>query len=265
MRLHTIGALVASVMICALTAVRAQSTVGHIRGAVVDATGTAIPGATVSIAPGPRGGRASIVTDEKGGFAFFGLDPGRYMITASLAGFRDATTATAVRAGETAMIGLTLEIASTTESITVTGGDASRYRRPQTGARYPLPSGYNDTRAHRRRRFNTEAYDRIDDNPWIEVARTPLSTFSSDVDTASYANVRRFLDQAQAPPKDAVRIEELINYFTYDYPEPHDGQPVAVTTAVGACPWNPPIVWRSSACRRGASTRAASRRATSCF
>jgi hypothetical protein len=82
----------------------------------------------------------------------------------------------------------------------------------------------------RRPRFNTEAYDRIYDNAWKEVARAPLSTFSSDVDTASYANVRRFLNQGEEPPKDAVRIEELINYFPFDYPEPRDDKPIAVTT-----------------------------------
>jgi Ca-activated chloride channel family protein len=86
--------------------------------------------------------------------------------------------------------------------------------------------------------FNTEAYDKIDDNQWTDVGRKPLSTFSIDVDTASYANVRRFLNQGQLPPKDAVRIEELINYFTYSYPEPRDGKPFGVTTAIGECPWN---------------------------
>src|SRR5262249_46776409 len=86
--------------------------------------------------------------------------------------------------------------------------------------------------------FNTEAYDKIDDNQWTEVARKPLSTFSADVDTASYSNVRRFLNEGQAPPKDAVRIEELINYFPFDYAEPRDSRPFAVTTAIGECPWN---------------------------
>src|SRR5262249_39776109 len=57
--------------------------------------------------------------------------------------------------------------------------------------------------------------------------------------TASYANVRRFLNQGQAPPKDAVRIEELINYFSFNYPEPRGGEPIAVTSALAACPWNP--------------------------
>jgi len=76
-------------------------------------------------------------------------------------------------------------------------------------------------------RFHTEAYDLIQDNPFLAAAQNPLSTFSIDVDTASYANVRRFLVQGQLPPKDAVRIEELLNYFRYDYPEPRGETPSA--------------------------------------
>src|SRR5262245_57517190 len=86
--------------------------------------------------------------------------------------------------------------------------------------------------------YNTESYDRITDNQWTEVAKKPLSTFSTEVDTASYSNVRRFLNQGQAPPKDAVRIEELINYFSYAYPDPGVEHPFSVTTALGECPWN---------------------------
>ena len=89
------------------------------------------------------------------------------------------------------------------------------------------------------RQFNTEAYDRITDNVWQEVERKPLSTFSTDVDTASYSNVRRFLNEGQAPPKDAVRIEELINYFSFNYAEPRGDEPIALTTAFGECPWDP--------------------------
>jgi Ca-activated chloride channel family protein len=88
-------------------------------------------------------------------------------------------------------------------------------------------------------RFHTEAYDLIQDNPFLAAAQNPLSTFSIDVDTASYANVRRFLVQGRLPPKDAVRIEELLNYFRYDYPEPHGETPFSVTTEVAACPWRP--------------------------
>jgi Ca-activated chloride channel homolog len=85
---------------------------------------------------------------------------------------------------------------------------------------------------------NRERYAEISENPFLETARAPLSTFSIDVDTASYANVRRFLNQGQMPPKDAVRIEELINYFEYDYPQPMGNEPFSVNTEVAACPWN---------------------------
>jgi Ca-activated chloride channel family protein len=87
--------------------------------------------------------------------------------------------------------------------------------------------------------FNTESYDHIDENPFLAARDNPLSTFSIDVDTASYANVRRFLDEGQLPPPDAVRLEELVNYFRYADPPPADGQPVAARTEVGPCPWAP--------------------------
>ncbi|HZH92102.1 MAG TPA: VWA domain-containing protein [Pyrinomonadaceae bacterium] len=86
--------------------------------------------------------------------------------------------------------------------------------------------------------FNTEAYKHIDENPFFEAARAPLSTFSIDVDTASYSNTRRYLRDGQLPPKDAVRIEELINYFSYDYPQPVGDAPFSITSEVSECPWN---------------------------
>jgi Ca-activated chloride channel family protein len=86
--------------------------------------------------------------------------------------------------------------------------------------------------------MNTEEYGRFDENPFLRAADNPLSTFSVDVDRASYSNVRRFLRDGKRPPRDAVRIEEMVNYFTYDYPEPSGGAPFSVTTEVAACPWN---------------------------
>lgn len=86
--------------------------------------------------------------------------------------------------------------------------------------------------------FNTESYDRISENQFKSSIDNPLSTFSIDVDTASYSNLRRFINQGQMPPKDAVRVEELINYFTYDYPEPAGDKPFSVTVEMGDCPWN---------------------------
>jgi Ca-activated chloride channel family protein len=93
-------------------------------------------------------------------------------------------------------------------------------------------------RAKEESEFNTEAYSHIIENPFLDVTRAPLSTFSIDVDTASYSNTRRFLNEGHLPPKDAVRIEELINYFTYDYPQPVGDAPFSVTTEVAQCPWN---------------------------
>ncbi len=87
--------------------------------------------------------------------------------------------------------------------------------------------------------FNTEAYDRIEDNPFLGVDANPVATFSADVDTASYANVRRFLNQGTLPPPDSVRIEELVNYFVYRYPEPAGAAPLAVSVTVAECPWAP--------------------------
>ncbi|HET7292635.1 MAG TPA: von Willebrand factor type A domain-containing protein [Vicinamibacteria bacterium] len=87
--------------------------------------------------------------------------------------------------------------------------------------------------------FDTEAYDRVHENGFLGATTNPLSTFSIDVDTASYSNVRRFLAGGRLPPKDAVRTEELLNYFRYAYPEPKGDAPFSVTTELGPCPWTP--------------------------
>ena len=87
--------------------------------------------------------------------------------------------------------------------------------------------------------WNREAYDRIFENVFKNAVEHPLSTFSIDVDTASYANVRRILNYGQLPPPDAVRIEELINYFPYHYAEPRDETPFAVHVDAAAAPWKP--------------------------
>ncbi|MBL8955054.1 MAG: VWA domain-containing protein [Myxococcaceae bacterium] len=86
---------------------------------------------------------------------------------------------------------------------------------------------------------DTESYSRIDDNPFLAARESPLSTFSIDVDTAAYSNVRRFVENGTKPPRDAVRIEELINYFPYAYAPPADGRPFAVNAETFSCPWAP--------------------------
>ncbi|HBU38457.1 MAG TPA: hypothetical protein DEB70_11725, partial [Planctomycetaceae bacterium] len=90
----------------------------------------------------------------------------------------------------------------------------------------------------RRIRPDRETYAAITENPLRDPMREPLSTFSVDVDTASYANVRRFLNSGQRPPKHAVRIEELINYFSYDDPAPTGDDPFSVSLEAAASPWH---------------------------
>lgn len=86
--------------------------------------------------------------------------------------------------------------------------------------------------------YNTEEYKYIEENTFVSVKAQPFSTFAVDVDTASYANLRRMILSGQQPPADAVRIEEMINYFSYDYPEPQGDEPFSVTTELAPCPWN---------------------------
>jgi len=87
--------------------------------------------------------------------------------------------------------------------------------------------------------YNTEEYDGIVENRFLTAMENPLSTFSIDVDGGSYSNMRRFLQQGQMPPVGAVRTEELINYFHYDYPQPTGDDPFSINTEIGNCAWNP--------------------------
>jgi Ca-activated chloride channel family protein len=86
--------------------------------------------------------------------------------------------------------------------------------------------------------FNTEEYDAIQENIFHDALRNPLSTFSIDVDAASYSNMRRFINNGQRPPKDAVRIEEMVNYFDYDYAQPNNEHPFNIITEISTAPWN---------------------------
>ena len=95
-----------------------------------------------------------------------------------------------------------------------------------------------DKQANINQDFNREGYDKITENPFLKVTDNPLSTFSIDVDAASYSNVRRFINNKEMPPAGAVRIEEMINYFTYQYPQPQNGEPCSINTELSQCPWN---------------------------
>ncbi len=111
-------------------------------------------------------------------------------------------------------------------------GRASRDKRaPKHQAAYFVSDCYDAD-------FNTEAYASLSENGYKQTTKNPLSTFSVDVDRASYTNIRRFLNNGQLPPQDAVRVEEMINYFNYDYAQPEGEHPFSVKPQLAECPWN---------------------------
>ena len=114
------------------------------------------------------------------------------------------------------------------------------------GAPAPLTSGYivSDETYYRQDKdgefidFNREGYDKITENRFLKATDNPLSTFSIDVDAAAYSNIRRFINNSQLPPAGAVRIEEMVNYFKYEYPQPANGDPFSINTEISDAPWN---------------------------
>ncbi|MBI6950379.1 vWA domain-containing protein [Pseudomonas koreensis] len=124
------------------------------------------------------------------------------------------------------------------EALSVDGAMAKRSARPAPMASFaamPAPESYPQGYRDEQR----EQYQALADNPIHSVAESPVSTFSADVDTGAYANVRRLLNQGRLPPEGAVRLEEMVNYFPYNYALPSDGSPFGVTTELAATPWNP--------------------------
>ncbi len=101
-----------------------------------------------------------------------------------------------------------------------------------------VTTGFAQNRYSQDKQFNTEEYSNINENGFHKVADEPLSTFSIDVDAASYSNVRRYLNNNQLPPAGAVRTEEMINYFKYQYPQPTGKDPFSINTEISECPWN---------------------------
>lgn len=127
--------------------------------------------------------------------------------------------------------------------VVITAGVGAFSKRAKAGNNwtYSAPvTGYGNQRhtGDIETEFNTEGYDRITENRFLRATDNPLSTFSIDVDAASYSNIRRFLNNGSLPPAGAVRIEEMINYFTYDYPQPMNEVPFSINTEISEAPWN---------------------------
>jgi Ca-activated chloride channel family protein len=221
---------VRALLICSFVIAAVGGTHGaglSIRGTVVDVTGAGIPGTAVQLTRGNMA-PATAVTDVNGAFAFADLAAGDYTLTATLSGFKSLKRRVRLNAaGVHPPLRLVMELSGLVETITVAA---------QSSVISTQMSQVADWRTGGP--ASTATYDPVKENGFKRVTDAPLSTLSIDVDTASYANVRRFLSEGELPPPDAVRVEELINYFRFDYPLPDEGRPFSVTTEVGACPWN---------------------------
>ncbi|NBC19323.1 MAG: hypothetical protein GVY18_18615, partial [Bacteroidetes bacterium] len=229
--------------------VPADRTTGTLTGTVTDATtGDVIPGAAVLIYDIGY----NDLTDDEGAFRIRNVPAGTYTVKVTAYRYQPATRRSVqITAGKTTTLSISLSptspgpvvegevrLGETRNSVkssrdlsgshVLASPAASRQMAPQGNWQRQLPPGYN-----------TEDYDAIEENTFRAARAHPLSTFSIDVDAASYTNIRRFIQgQQQTPPKDAVRIEEMVNYFVYDYPEPDGDDPFAVYTEVGPTPWN---------------------------
>jgi len=195
-------------------------------------------------------------TDKKGFYAFRGLPSGVYDVWVNMPGFRTVKrTSVQIQSAKSVVVDFTLHFEGNVISPSrpveaelseeklvkgVLGGVVGGVLGGVVGeVEAPYPQGSKDTFYFQRYRpdFNTEEYDRIYENQFLLSLDNPLSTFSIDVDTASYSNVRRFININQFPYQDSVRIEEMINYFSYDYPLPKDRHPFSIYTEISSCPW----------------------------
>ncbi len=248
------GASAQKILRAAPAAVTAATTV---TGRVTDgATNEGLPGATVRL----KGSTLSAATDAEGRYTLRLPDAARAVLVFSNLGF--VTAERAVGGLRVLDVRLAVDRKQLNEVVVTSmgvlrprsprpakalrrraeeasagySGDADYGAAPDAwGAPAPLPypaqpeAGAGDTYAH-----TTE-------NAFFDARQTPLSTFGLDVDAASYSNVRRFLNEGQLPPRDAVRVEEMLNYFAYSYPAPAAASPdpVRISTELALCPWNP--------------------------
>jgi Ca-activated chloride channel homolog len=219
----------AVVSLCVLLVVAltgAQSLTQTLSGTVTDETQSVLPGATVTVKSDAHPARQAI-TDQHGRFTISGLLPGTYTVTCQLEGFIARTLTVTIEEDRAATVAVVMKVGGVTETVMVSSASAiiSAQTASIQGVSLLTP-------------FKRANYKHIPESDFRRVSAHPLSTFSIDADTASYANVRRFLRDGELPPHGAVRIEELINYFRFDYPAPRGGAPIGVSTELARCAWN---------------------------
>jgi len=221
------------ILIIAAT-VLAFSVFRTITGKVIDENGNPLAGVSVSVKGAPTG----TITDLKGSYQIAVNEQDKTLVFT----FIGYTTVEQRITGRN-IINVTMnQVLVTLDEMIITGYGSKRAEMADVsapsmaGVAYGIGSGSHFQRYNNN--FNTEGYASVNENGYKNVKNNPLSTFSIDVDNASYSNIRRFINGGSIPPADAVRIEEMINYFKYNYPEPRGEHPFSVYTEVAVCPWN---------------------------
>ncbi len=219
-----------------------QENKGKIEVIVLDLdTRDSIPFAQVKIKKDKELINAELAT--KGVYVFNEIPKGEYKMEVSATGFQtikgksvfvraNATTTVKIELKRMPLVVMEAEVEDVRNESKIHGSVGKKRFKSNGYAPSYANSGYQDSN------HNTESYSPINENGFKSSVINPLSTLSVDVDAASYSNVRRFIVNGNKPPVDAVRVEEMINYFNYDYPNPTDEHPFSITTEVGACPWN---------------------------
>ncbi len=204
-----------------------------ITGKVFDSYGQPIARVSITV----KGSTKGTISDSNGNYKIT-VEPGEEILIFSFIGF----TTIQEKIGEKTVINVIMneEVEALNEIVVVDYG--SRRDMASKSVTMAAPSGMAYESKHSFQRynsnFNTEGYASVNENGFRNVKNNPLSTFSIDVDNASYSNLRRFINMGELPPADAVRIEEMINYFKYDYPDPKGEHPFSVFTELADCPWN---------------------------
>lgn len=211
---------------------QAQAQSVTVTGTVTDAAnGVPLPGVTVT----EKGTASGVATDEFGKYNLQ-VKNQKAILVFRFIGYETQE----VKVGTKRVLDVQLQVDDKVlEEVVVVGYGERKVKLRGVAAGVAVQKHTNSYMAYDQEVLhNTENYTYLKESTFQNAKKSPLSTFSIDVDRASYSNVRRFLSQGQKPPVDAVRIEEMINYFTYDYPQPTAEIPFAVHTELSACPWN---------------------------
>jgi len=224
------------VVLVLLSAVLLAQDTGTISGKVTDKdTGEPLAGSRI-ILVGTSIGASS---DMDGNYQIKDIPVGTYTLKAACMGYVDVRIERVkVKKNKNTKINIHLEAKKIEEEVTVVTPMADQANYMYKLAATSQPRYARGITGEGFTPHNTEEYSRINENTFQDVLQHPLSTFAADVDVASYSNARRFIMQDQMPYKDAVRIEEFINYFDYDYKQPKKDVPLSFNMEYGECPWN---------------------------